>query len=172
MKRYVVIGALLIIVTLSMGTALISSNMIEFGFPFVFRVIDNNESKNDNEIQKLDKKPTLNFKSATYDRLTNELNVSVELWTEEEFSYFGNVHPFLIEIVNSKELTIINSQCFCSENHYFPTGLSTHTTIGWFAYKDDPHELISNNFTLPKSIWIKIHLENELSSDPFELFLV
>ncbi|MHA1984323.1 MAG: hypothetical protein ACW967_08200 [Candidatus Hodarchaeales archaeon] len=172
MKRYVTIGLLFIIVSLTMGTALISSNMIEFGFPFVFRVIDNNDSKGDNDIQKLDKKPTLNIESATYDRLSNELNISVKLWTEKEFSYYGNVHPFLIEIVNSNELTIINSQCFCSKDHNFPTGLSTHTTIGWFAYKYDPPKLISNNFTLPKSVWIQAHLENEITSENFELFLI
>ena len=156
------IGLSLFLISLTAGTALVSSNIVEIGFPYLVRLVDN-----ENRIQSHENETILSIKSTEYNKSTNELFTVLEIWTENEFSYFGNVHPFLIEIIGSEELTIINSQCFCSKDHYFPAGFSTQTTIGWIATTPKPNIPVNSDYTLPSAISIRVRLENILVSETY-----
>ncbi|MHA2366086.1 MAG: hypothetical protein ACXAC7_19155 [Candidatus Hodarchaeales archaeon] len=185
MKRTLAIPAILLIFTVSMGTAaLLSSNNLEVGFPYLIReasvnVFEVPEGNNlppsdnlppSNMSQDIPENTKLEITSAKYDPTTNKISINVELTTEKAFSYWGNVYPFIIEIIDSEELDVINSQCFCSEEHYFPTGSSSQFAFGWLSYKSDPLEPIDSDYPLPNSIQIKVHFENKLSSDVFEFY--
>ena len=122
------------------------------------------KSENHNQIPE---NTTLKIQSAIYNRESDELSVSIDLWTEKSFSYFGNLHPFLIEIIDSENLTIITDQCFCSKNHYFSEGYSTYSALGWLATTTDPMIFIYPDYPLPEFISIRVSLENNIYSDIF-----
>ena len=114
---------------------------------------------------------TLTITSASYNRSSQAITVYLELWTPTFFSYFGKVHPFVIEIIGSYDFTIINNQCFCSKEHYFLNGYSSHKTYGWLATNESPPILLPFDYLLLDTITIGVHLENILFSDPYDLIL-
>ena len=158
MKLTTVIGIGLLIVSITAGTTLVLSNGIDFSN--IFRQEDDSNSNQQPENESI-----LTVKSITYDRISNELNASIEIWTADGFSYFGNIHPFLMEIIDSDELIVINSQCFCSKDHEFPAGTSLHTTIGWIAYNTSPPELIDDMYILPDNLLESIFGGNQKPND-------